>query len=292
MHWTRADQRWQKRKDLGPGEELESGVTFTLENWDVPGEDTPLAVRVCTRRGFPLSSYTNNIALQATSITLHETCGYGNFAGLMGGSSPEHPTKVGIHFMVGRDGNAYLLTPIDRVSWHANAWSLHSIGIEIDNIGGLHEHGGDGKLYSEYGNTDAYCAKSDTGVYVEQHFQGTKYWATWSDAQYTCTGRLIKAICHKAQIPRYIQPDSDLFQPLTRFSKAQQARFRGVMTHYQVNPNNRSDIGPYIDWARLVQLAGLTRGDCFNTPPYSDELSGPAGDASGGASPSPAGAAA
>jgi len=279
MHWTRVDQRWQARKDLQAGQPLEQGVTFDLESWVVPGED-PLLVRVCRRDKFPLSAYTNPRHLDPTSITLHETCGYGNFAGMMGGSNPNAPTKVNAHFMIGRDGNAYLLVPIDRLSWHANAWSTHSVGIEIDNIGGLHEHGTDGKLYSEYGNTDWYCSKSDTNCYVEEPFQGTKYWATWTDGQYDCVARLIKAICHKAQIPRYIQPLADLFQPLTRFPPAQQRRFKGVMTHYQVNPNNRSDIGPYIDWARLIHSAGLTMGDCFNTPAYTDEISGPAANSS------------
>ena len=200
MHWTRVDARWNARKDLQPGQPLESGVTFDIENWIVPGED-PLPVRVCKREGFPLNSYTNNIHLAATSITLHETCGYGNFAGMMGGNNKAAPSKVGVHFMTGRDGNAYQLTPIDRVSWHANAWSLHSIGIEVDNIGGLKETT-NGDLHSEYSVHDVYCNKSDTAAYIESHFQGTKYWATWTDAQYACTARLIKAICHKAQIPR------------------------------------------------------------------------------------------
>jgi hypothetical protein len=286
MHWTRVDQRWQARKDLEPGQELEPGVTFDIEQWTVPGEDTPLPVRVCNRKGFPLSAYTNSLALSATSITLHETCGYGNFAGMMGGNDPAHPTKVNAHFMIGRDGNAYLLVPIDRVAWHANAWSTHSVGIEIDNIGGLHEV--KGNLCSEYGNTDVYCAKSDAGCFVESHFQGTKYWATWTDGQYDCTARLIKAICHKLSIPRYIQDQANLFLPLTRYSKAKQLQFRGVMTHYQVNPKNRSDIGPYIDWARLIHSAGLTEGDCFNTPDYSDELSGPGAGAASSSSSSDA----
>jgi len=245
MHWTRVDALWAKRGALQAGQELEAGVTFTIENWVVPGEE-PLPVRVCTRRGFPLSSYCSSRALEATSITLHETAGYGTFSVLMGGSDPKHPTPVSVHFVTGRDGNVYQLCPIDRVAWH-----------------------------SAYGANDVYCAKTDTDVFVEKTFAGIQYWASWTSAQYDCTARLIKAICHKLQIPRYIQDEQNRFQPLTRFPASQLKKFRGVMTHYQVNPANRVDIGPYIDWARLIHSAGLIEGDCFNTPEYSDELTAP-----------------
>ncbi len=284
MHWTRVDQAWARKGACQPGQPLEAGITYTIENWVVPGED-PLPVRVCTRTGFPLSSYCSSRHLDAKSITLHETAGYGTLSVLMGGSDPAHPTPVSVHFLTGRDGNVYQFCPIDRVAWHANAWSLNSIGIEVDNIASLYEHNGDGKLYSAYGTSDLYCAKSDAGVFVEKTFQGIKYWASWTSAQYDVTARLIKAICHKQQIPRYIQDEQNRFQPLTRFPAAQLARFRGVMTHYQVNPANRVDIGPYIDWARLIHSAGLIQGDCFNTPDYSDELTAPgAGTASAPAS--------
>ena len=270
MHWTRLDQRWQARGDALEGQALEAGITYQLSHWKVPGESS-LPIRVVTREGFPLRSYTPGFELAATSITLHESNGYGNFSRLMGGNSPQHPSHESVHFVVGRDGNAYLVVPIDRVAWHAGDWSMHSIGVEIDSIGPLHERDEDGVLYSAFGDTDEYCSKGDTDQFVRESFHGTDYWAAWTDAQYDCTARLLKAICHRAKIARYIQDEHSRFTPLNRLSQELQLKFRGITSHYQVDPSHGADIGPTIDWRRLVDSAGLIEGDCFHTPPYADE---------------------
>ena len=260
MLWTKVDDRWAKRKDLTDGQEVESGIVFKTEQWEIPG-DQPLPVRICTNKHVPLSKYASTRNTPKTSIVLHLTAGYGNFSGLMGGS--DHSASA--HFLLGRDGWAYQCVPTDVIAWHATWWNDNSIGIEIDNIANLRERGDN--LISAYGTNDVYCKKSDTGVFVEKSFQGCKYWASLNEPQYQTLGRLIKALCHKHQIPRYIFPEEKRFKPFNQKGDDRK-KFRGVCTHMQIDPANRADIGPYIDWAKVIQLGGLTEGE----PPVEDVL--------------------
>src|SRR5919108_1231061 len=100
MLWQKVDQRWLSRLP----KEREGDVSWTTEQWTVPGED-PLAVRVCKRDGVPLAKFCKTLEAPRTSIVLHLTCGYGNFTGLMGGS--DHNASA--HFLLGRCGTPYLL---------------------------------------------------------------------------------------------------------------------------------------------------------------------------------------
>ena len=51
---------------------------------------------------------------------------------------------------------------------------------------------------------------------MEKNFRGHKYWASLTESQYTCLARLIKAICHKHQIPLYIQPEDARYKPFDK----------------------------------------------------------------------------
>src|SRR5437764_7004807 len=55
------------------------------------------------------------------------------------------------------------------------------------------------------------------------------------------------------------------------FSEAQQKKFRGICHHVNVKPDNRDDLGPYVDWAKLIRYAGLSEGDCFGLGPPGPE---------------------
>ena len=261
MHWTKVDKKWQDRLALS----REGDVSWTTEQWPVPGEG-PLEVRVCQRDGVPLSKFCRAHEAPRTSIVLHQTAGYGQFQGLMGGS--DHSASA--HFLLGRCGTPYLLVPTEFTAWHATWWNPNSIGIEIDCIANLFKKGND--LVSEYGNprNDVYCSLDDKDVYLEKSFGGVKYWATMTEAQYQGTARLIKALCFKHKIPRILLPDPQRFKPFDRSGpdKGEKVRhsFRGICTHLQIDPANRVDIGPYIDWAKLIQYAGITEADCFHPP--------------------------
>jgi N-acetyl-anhydromuramyl-L-alanine amidase AmpD len=274
MLWNKVDQRWNDRL----GKDGEGDVTWTKEQWPVPGED-PLEVRVCTRKGVALSKFCNAHEAPRTSIVLHLTCGYGNFQGLMGGS--DHSASA--HFLLGRCGTPYLLVPTEFTSWHATWWNSNSIGIEIDNIGDLHENGDN--LVSGYSKKDVYCKKSEKDCYLEKAFNGVKYWATLTEKQYAGLGKLLKALCFKHQIPRIIPPEDLRYKAFDKTNPKVRQNYRGVCTHVNIDPARRADIGPYIDWPKVIQYAGLTEADCYN-PPHSvaDTWKAPQGGAPAAAS--------
>jgi len=199
MLWQKVDQRWISRLD----KDREGDVSWKKEQWPVPGEE-PLEVRVCKRDGVPVTRFCKAVEAPRTSIVLHLTCGYGNFTGLMGGS--DHDASA--HFLLGRCGTPYLLVPTAFTSWHATWWNPNSIGIEIDNIGGLRKQGKE--MISEYSTRekkDVYCKADEKDVYLEKQFSGFKHWATLPEKQYVGLGKLLKALCFKHQIPRIILPE-------------------------------------------------------------------------------------
>ena len=287
MLWNKVDQRW---KDRLP-KDRDGDVSWKTEQWPVPGED-PLEVRVCTRDKVKVSSFANCNEAPRTSIVLHLTCGYGNFTGLMGGS--DHSASA--HFLLGRCGTPYLLVPTEYTAWHATWWNNNSIGIEVDNIGGLHPVGDD--MCSEYSSKDkkdVYCKKSETDCFLEKTFGGTKYWATLTEAQYAGLGKLVKALCFKHKIPRIIPPDDLRYKAFDKANPKVRQNYRGICTHVNIDPARRADIGPYIDWPKLIAYGGITEADCYNPPDsvaqtWNDPKGGAAAAASGGASGAGAGA--
>ena len=159
MLWSKVDKLWQDRL----GKTSEGDVSWTTEQWPVPGE-SPLEVRVCKRQGYPLSKFADIINEPKTSVLLHLTAGYGLFQQLMGNVS-----NASVNFMLGRCGTPYLLVPTEYRSWHTSHVNHHSVGIEIDNIANLIKRGNN--LQSVYGN-DTYCTVDDKGVFLEKDWKG------------------------------------------------------------------------------------------------------------------------
>jgi N-acetyl-anhydromuramyl-L-alanine amidase AmpD len=257
MLWQKVDQRWLSRLD----KQRDGDVSWKAEQWPVPGED-PLEVRACARDGVPLTKFCKAVEAPRTSIVLHLTCGYGNFQGLMGGS--DHDASA--HFLLGRCGTPYLLVPTEFTAWHATWWNPGSIGIEIDNIGGLRKQGEE--MVSEYSGKekkDVYCKAEEKEVYLKKTFAGFQYWATLTEKQYLGLGRLLKALCFKHRIPRILLPEAHRYEDFKKDEKIRRD-FRGICTHVNIDPARRSDIGPYIDWPKVVQYAGLTEADCYHPP--------------------------
>src|SRR5579859_1375454 len=281
MHWTKVDKKWQDRLALS----REGDVSWTTEQWPVPGEG-PLEVRVCQRDGVPLSKFCRAHEAPRTSIVLHQTAGYGQFQGLMGGS--DHSASA--HFLLGRCGTPYLLVPTEYTAWHATWWNGNSIGIEIDNIGGLHPVGDD--MCSEYSSKDkkdVYCKKSETDCFLEKTFGGTRYWATLTEAQYVGLARLIKALCFKHKIPRIIPPEELRYKAFDKADPKVRQNYRGSCTHVNIDPARRADIGPYIDWPKLIAYGGITEADCYNPPDsVANTWNDPRGGAAGPAKETPA----
>jgi len=254
------NDRWADR--AASSGELDDGVSYVAEPWEIPGE-SPLAVRFCTRKGYPMSSFCHMQETPKRAVVLHHTSGFGHLGTLMGNHG-----FISIHFMIGRDGNVYRFVNTEYKVNHAGPFNTGSIGIEVDNIGKLLLK--DGILYGEGGEKSKYgapyCKEDDKSAYVEKQWRSKneKYWATWTEAQYVGVGKLLKAICHKHQIPKMILPDEHRFEGFDEHQDM--PRFRGICHHVNITPGNRDDLGPYVDWDKIISYAGLSVGDCFNNP--------------------------
>ena len=289
MRWEKSDAMWKKRGEVGPGKPLTNApdITYKLDQWEIPGE-TALDVKVCKRQGHPLSEYSNARSVPRTSIMLHVTAGYDSLAFLMGGKG-----VVSVHFIVGRDGSIYQLVPTELIAWHGNEWAENSVGIEVENVGPLNKKGND--LMTTFPKDSPYCTLDEKGVYLDVKWPSRpsiKYWANFTEEQYRGLARLLKAISHKHKIPRVVQPDPVRYEPLPL---NQRTKFRGLLSHVQVNPANRADIGPVIDWDKLLRYAEYELGDPMSPPDYkvpvipTPVVGGP--DAPGGGKPASGGAA-
>ncbi|MBS2022993.1 MAG: N-acetylmuramoyl-L-alanine amidase, partial [Deltaproteobacteria bacterium] len=281
MRWDKVDAMWQKRGEAPPGKVMPgTDVSYELKQYEIPGE-SPLDVRVVKRTGIDPKKYQFATSVPRTAIMLHVTAGYGNFADLMGGNG-----AVSANYLLGRDGNAYECVPPEMLAWHANDWSPNSIGIEIDNIGPLTKNGNNLAGWTK----DTYCTLDDKGVYMETTWPSRayiKYWAAFTEAQYLGVARLIKALAHKFQIPRVILPDAQRYDPV---DKAVRTKWKGLITHVQTNPANRADIGPVIDWDKLIRYADIELGDPVSGPTYKPPTNPTPGFAAGGGgTPAPAG---
>ncbi len=266
------NQRWAERG--ASSAQLDDGVSYVLEPWSIPGE-APLQVRFCTREGHPMNTFCHMQETPKRAVVLHHTSGLGHLGTLMGNRQ-----FISIHFMVGRDGNVYRFCDTEYQVNHAPPFSNNSIGIEVDNMGRLVLEK-DNLLHGEPGNKDgkrvigpAYCTLDDKDAYVEKRWRNDreKYWATWTEGQYTAVGQLLKAICAKHGIPKMILPEEHRFEG---FSAGDMPRFHGVCHHVNITPDRRDDLGPYVDWDKIIGNAGLTVGDCFNHP-AEGATSGPA----------------
>lgn len=111
---------------------------------------------------------------------------------------------VSTSFVIARDGTIYQLFPSSCWAYHIGSntsapnsiWSPRSVAIEASCIGPLAESSEDPNiLIDAYGKP--YCTKSDTQFYIAVNYRGYKYFATFTDLQYTAIDYLVGKLCAK-----------------------------------------------------------------------------------------------
>lgn len=145
-------------------------------------------------------------------IVLHFTAG-----ALEGsiGALTQSGYKVSTSFVLARDGTIYQLFDDSFWSYHIGPtavgkqkWNAHrTVGIEIVNVGPLAKgtaKGTEDKMYlaDAEGKPKSllYCNVSDSDAYEEKDFRGNKYFATFTDAQYTSLNKLLKYLVARHSI--------------------------------------------------------------------------------------------
>lgn len=131
--------------------------------------------------------------------------------------------RLGIHYIIDRDGVVYCFLPESNAAWHAGKGSFgdekytdnmnrHSIGIELMGIG----------------------SQEDMSIYLhpEEYDRLNPELIGFTDAQYAALGALVKDICQRREIAMDRQH---------------------IIGHQEYNPA-KNDPGELFDWARFMDI--------------------------------------
>ena len=199
-------------------------------------------------------------------IVLHYTAGQltGDIPTLM---NPD--LKVSVAYVLARDGTIYRLFDDGRWSYHLGGTtadpcvggnevnSKRSIAIEISNFGWVSESGTALKTYTGTG----YCTKEDTHLFhtLGSAWRGQRYFAAFTDAQYTNLKKLLKCLTAKHNIPYKLVDATGSADQAARYkmfaSKDEARAFKGIASHSNFR-QGKWDIGPAFDWHRLEEAGG------------------------------------
>jgi N-acetyl-anhydromuramyl-L-alanine amidase AmpD len=137
--------------------------------------------------------------------------------------------RLGIHYIIDRDGIVYCFLPESRAAWHAGKGSFgdekytdnmnqYAIGIELMGIGSQED-------MSIYLHPEEYAALDD----------GLK---GFTDAQYASLTALVADICQRNNVPMDREH---------------------IVGHQEYNPA-KNDPGELFDWAKLMENPALKKG--------------------------------
>lgn len=241
-----------------------SGTKFILteETVNINDKTDGKITLIDCRKEVSDDSYYYNEEHPKERIVLHYTAGYlkGDIAQLS-----RQGSEVSVPFVIARSGHIYNL-------WKSKLWSYHlgpgtvggnlemsrsSIAIEISNIGFLRRKAG-GLLHTSYGTNDVYCSEAETAFYqkLQDPYRGEKYYAKFTNAQYSSLILLLRFLTTKYKIPRTLLPPEKRYSVFS--SPAEAAAFKGICSHVNFRPSGKWDIGPAFDWDRLAK--GLKMG--------------------------------
>jgi N-acetyl-anhydromuramyl-L-alanine amidase AmpD len=181
-------------------------------------------------------------------ICLHHTCGYDSDGAISWWQKTKD--KVGTAYVIDTDGT---VTQVFNDSFFAYQYGLKtndrlereqgSIGIELVNIGAL------AALRGKY--ADMYGKEYKGQVFDNQKpWRGFRYWATYSDAQYTTLSNLLLHIADKHDlkltINESIEFDYSVFEKYT------------VINHANVR-RDKTDLSPAFDFSKLKNAINALR---------------------------------
>lgn len=229
-----------------------AGKKFILTDGTFPIKGTAEIIKImdCARDNGDKSFYYPEETAKR-KIAIHFTMGY-----LKGDIATLTKQKVSVPFVIGRNGLIYNLFASKYWSYHLGPgavggntpMSRECIGIEISNIGPLKLIGNN--LVTTYSDTDIYCSLAETQYYTRLNtkYRGHEYYATYTNAQYDATSKLIKFLCAKYNIPKNFLNEPARYEIMT---VAGFTNFTGIVTHVNCRID-KTDIGPAFDWKKVI----------------------------------------
>ena len=205
-------------------------------------------------------------------IVIHYTMGQleGDLKTLTG----EKSRNLSVSYVIGRDGSIYLLFNSQFWSYHLGPGSVGgneaqspiTIGIELSNVGPLTKVGNEYFMRVDIGNNQFkdlfYCSEDETDLYevLPEPFKGSKVYATYPEEQYDALIRLLRYLTALWGIPRAFLPETERYKASSKV-----LTFKGIVTHVNYRPEDKSDIGPAFRWDQVI--AGVTAETYTSTMP-------------------------
>lgn len=196
-----------------------------------------------------LETYYYKEVFKKEYITFHHTAGLGPMSDI--GTLTQPNNHVSTSYVLARSGAIYeTFNPIyysyhigPKASVSNKEMSRKSIGIEISNIGQLHEDPADKNILLDSYNKP-YCLKSDTQYYVEKTYRGHKYFATYTDEQYKALDTLTTNLCRKFNIQRSFVPEGKRYDYFDKLPPV------GIFSHANVR-KDKADVSISFDYSKV-----------------------------------------
>ncbi len=181
---------------------------------------------------------------------------------------------LSVHFLLDVDGTIYQTLDLKERAWHAGTANDASIGIEIAHIGAYDSpdasqlrdwyrvSGGETRInFPDYvgdpgQRKTGYIPKPARPELLQGEIHGVTYYQyDFTEEQYEALGKLTAALTTIFPKMRLAAPTDAEGQVRTDvLSKAELARFGGIVGHWHITTNKR-DPGPAFDWDRLFEEA-------------------------------------
>lgn len=217
------------------------------KKWTASDGEFPGVVRLKTKDS---SNFWYPQIIKKQKVVIHGTAGMGPASDIGELSKPNN--HVSVAYVVARDGTIYQIFPDDGWAYHLGStssapnsiWSQKTVAIEVCNILGLKESQEDHEILLDTYNKP-YCKKSDTQFYQVCDYRGFKYFASFTDAQYTSVNSLVVNICKKFAIPFSKLPIGHEYE---WYSKVPDS---SIFTHTNVR-KDKIDMSPAFDFSRIT----------------------------------------
>lgn len=158
---------------------------------------------------------------------------------------------VSVAYLVARSGTVYELFDPKAWAYHLGpnatggntVQSQRSIAIEISNLGALGISPTDPTvLIDTY--KKPYCKLTDTQYYVKTDYRGSKYFASFTDAQYKAIDSLLLNLCREFKIQHSFLPPDQRFQHQLKVPQV------GILSHVNFR-KDKQDLSPAFDFSKI-----------------------------------------
>ena len=207
---------------------------------------------VITKISFPEGQYLKEAA-EKRQIVLHHTVSSNAASSIAWWK--QTPERVAVAFIIEKDGTILQLYEPQYWAYHIGKGSTsdqnrHTIGIEIVNEGILEPRNTpkNKEEKQEYKWCDGKAVFTGKAFTLPAPWRGSRYFACYTEAQYTAVAELIRYLSQRFPIPLLVN-DTFGYDP-ANFA------FHGIVSHHNLRAD-KTDLSPAWDFNKIKGLLGL-----------------------------------